>query len=63
MDDISDELINELFADDSDEPVFEIRLSPPDEAIERVLRNMDRDMETANNRPSNHHGSNPRRRK
>jgi hypothetical protein len=38
-------------------------VTPRDRDIELLMRNMDREMKTANNRPSNHHGSNPRRRK
>jgi hypothetical protein len=39
------------------------RITPEDEKIDVLIRNMDREMKTANNRPSNHHGSNPRRSK
>jgi hypothetical protein len=39
------------------------RITPEDEKIEQIIRNMDREIKTATSRPSNHHGSNPRRSK
>jgi hypothetical protein len=39
------------------------RIARPDEEIEQAMRNMDREIKTATSRPSNHHGSNPRRSK
>jgi hypothetical protein len=61
---IGDELMSELFSDDCDGlMIVKLRAYSPEEAIERVMRNMDREINMANGRPSNHHGSNPRRRK
>jgi hypothetical protein len=59
--------IDEIWDDDKDmllhsmDVVF--RVTPQDNDIEILMRNMDRETRTANGRPSNHHGSNPRRRK
>ena len=59
--------IDDIWDDDEDmllhsmDVVF--RVTPQDNDIELLMRNMDREATTANSRPSNHHGSNPRRRK
>mgnify|MGYP003655433620 CR=1 FL=1 len=43
--------------------VMELYVVSFDDNLERELRIMDRDTKIINNRPSNHHGSNPRRSK
>jgi hypothetical protein len=43
--------------------VMELYVVSSEDNLERDLRIMDRDTKTINNRPSNHHGSNPRRSK
>jgi hypothetical protein len=64
IDNLSDRLMGELLSDDVDVlMVVKFSIDPPDEAIERVMRKMDREIDMANGRPSNHHGSNPRRSK
>jgi hypothetical protein len=61
--DISDEIMEELFSDADCIMCVKFSIDPPDEAIERVMHTMDREIKTATSRPSNHHGSNPRRSK
>ena len=59
--------IEDIWDDDEDmlsHPMGVVfRIAQPDEEIEQAMRNMDREIKTATSRPSNHHGSNPRRSK
>jgi hypothetical protein len=59
--------IDDIWDDDEDmlsHPMgVKFRIAQPDEQIEQAMRNMDREIKTATSRPSNHHGSNPRRSK
>ena len=62
--DTENELIGRFLSDDDDGfMIVKIRAYSPDEVIEQALRVMDREIDMANGRPSNHHGSNPRRSK
>jgi hypothetical protein len=61
--------IDDIWDDDEDMLLHPISrdvvfcVTPRDRDIELLIRNMDREAKTANSRPSNHHGSNPRRSK
>ena len=59
--------IDDIWDDDEDMLSHTVgvvfRVTPQDEEIGLLIRNMDREIKTETSRPSNHHGSNPRRSK
>jgi hypothetical protein len=59
--------IDDIWDDDEDmiSHTFDVVfcVTPQDRDIEMLVRNMEREIKTENSRPSNHHGSNPRRSK
>ena len=59
---LTDDLMGELFGDVG-ESLFVIKLEATDPDLDRMMRSIDREIRTATSRPSNHHPSNPRKRK
>jgi hypothetical protein len=61
---ISNEMMDDIFSDIRDDVMgIRITIERPDEMLEQAMRNIGRHIKAVDSRPSNHHGSNPKRKR